>query len=103
MLKIDLMTIKRVAVHTIPSRATDKSYVAPTGGKEMVHLSAPVSDMVAGRIARSLGHHSHGIKADFTDLQPGSMFQRACSMMDGGDADFLKLASESAERLTKVQ
>lgn len=103
MLKIDLMTIKRVAVHTIPSRATDKSYVAPTGGKEMVHLSAPVSDMVAGRIARSLGHHSHGIKADFTDLQPGSMFQRACSMMDGGDADFLKLAIESAERLTKVQ
>lgn len=103
MLKIDLMTIERVVVHTIPSRAADKSYVAPTGGNAMVHLDAAVSDMVAGRIARSLGHHSHGIQADFTDLQPGSMFQRACAMMDGSDADFLKLARESAERLTKVQ
>lgn len=38
MLQIDLMTIKRVVVHTIPSRSTDKGYVAPTGGNALVHL-----------------------------------------------------------------
>ena len=103
MLKIDHMTIKRVVVHTIPSRGADKSAVPPSGGNTLVHLADDVINMVAGRIALSLGHQSRGIQADFTDLQPGSMFQRACAMMDGSDVDFLRLANESALHLTKVQ
>lgn len=103
MLQIDLMTISRVVVHTIPSRAADKSYVEPTGGDELVHIDPAVSEMVVGRISKSLGHHSHGIQADFFDVGAGSMFQRACSMMDCADKEFIALARESAQRLAKVQ
>lgn len=103
MLKIDFMTIKRVVVHTIPSRAADKSYVEPTGGDALVHIDPSVGDMVVERISKSLGHQSHGIQADFFDVGAGSMFQRACSMMDGTDDEFIALARESAQRLAKVQ
>jgi hypothetical protein len=103
MLKIDRMTIKRVVVHTIPTRATTKIYVPPTGGNALVHPDVRVTEMVADRIVKSLGHHSHGIQADFTNLKPGSMFQRACAMLDGSDADFLRLANEAAVVLTEVQ
>jgi nucleoid-associated protein YejK len=103
MLQIDFMTINRVVVHTIPSRAADKSYVEPTGGDALVHIDPTVSEMVVGRISKSLGHHSHGIQADFFDVGAGSMFQRACSMMDGSDTEFVALARESAQRLAKVQ
>lgn len=103
MLKIDLMSIKRVVVHTIPSRAADKSYVEPTGVDALVHIDPTVSDMVVGRLSRSLGHHSHGIQADFFEVGAGSMFQRACSMMDGTDDEFIALARESAQHLAKVQ
>lgn len=103
MLKIDFMTINRVVVHTIPSRASDKSYVEPTGGDALVHIDQMVNDMVVGRISKSLGHQSHGIQADFFEVGADSMFQRACIMMDGTDSEFLALASESAKRLAKVQ
>ena len=103
MLQIDLMAVKRVVVHTIPSRAANKTYVAPTGGTELVQLDLAVSDVVVKRISKSLGHQSHGIKADFLDFKDGSMFQRACTMMDGTDSEFLTLAQESAHRLAEVQ
>jgi hypothetical protein len=103
MLKIDFMAINRVVVHTIPSRAADKSYVEPTGGDALVHIDPTVSEMVVGRISKSLGHHSHGIQADFFDMGEGSMFRRACSMMDCPDDEFVVLARESAQRLAKVQ
>lgn len=103
MLQIDLMLISRVVVHTIPSRSADKTYAEPTGGDELIHLDSAVSDMVVGRVSKSLGHHSHGIQADFIDFGAESMFQRACALMDGTDNEFLKLAKESAQRLAKVQ
>lgn len=103
MLNIDLMTISRVVVHTIPSRAKDKSYVEPTGGNALVHIDPTVGEMVVERISKSLGHHSHGIQADFFNIGVGSMFQRACAMMDGTDEEFIELARESAQHLAKVQ
>jgi nucleoid-associated protein YejK len=103
MLQIDFMTINRVVVHTVPSRAADKSYVEPTGGNALVQINPTVSEMVVGRICKSLGHHSHGIQAEFFDVGAGSMFERACSMMDGSDTEFIDLSRESAQRLAKVQ
>lgn len=103
MLKIDFMSINRVVVHTVPSRTNDKSYVEPTGGDALVHIDPSVSEMVVGRISKSLGHHSHGIKADFINVGQGSMFQRACSMMDCGEDQFIQLARESAQHLARVQ
>jgi hypothetical protein len=103
MLKIDLMTINRVVVHTIPSRGPDRDFIEPTGSGELVRLEKKVADVVVGRLAKALGHHSHGIKADFTDVAADSMFHRACTMMDCDDDGFLKLAGEAAHKLARAQ
>lgn len=103
MLKIDLMTITRAVVHTIPSRGSDKSYVAPTGGGGVLRLSAEVNDVMVKRITKALGHHSHGVQADIIDGGADNMFERACFMMDCNDADFIAHAQAAAEKLTKVQ
>lgn len=103
MLKIDLMTIARAVVHTIPSRGSDKSYVAPTGGSGVLHLSPEVNDVVVTRISKALGHHSHGVQADIIESGTDSMFEHACFMMDCNDDDFIAHAQAAAERLTKVQ
>lgn len=103
MLRIDGMQIERVVVHTIPTRGLDRSYVAPSGGGELLALDARVRDLVAARIAKALGSHAHGIEAAFTDIGADSMFQRACRMMDSTVEEFIAHAQESAERLARVQ
>lgn len=103
MLNIDLMTIKRAVVHTIPSRGPDKSYVAPTGGGSVLLLSTEVSDVMVTKITKALGHHSHGIQVDIIESGVGSMFEHACLMMDCTDTDFIAHAQAAAEKLTKVQ
>lgn len=103
MLKIDLMSIKRVVVHTIPTRGEERTLIEPTGGEELVRIEPSVSNVVVARISKALGHHSHGIQADFTDLGDGSMFQRACAMMDSTDDAFLELAREAALKLARAQ
>ncbi|WP_316316741.1 hypothetical protein, partial [Clavibacter michiganensis] len=68
-----------------------------------MQLTPAVSDIVVTRISKSLGHISHGIQADFFKTDAGSMFERACQMMDCSDNEFLVAAAESAELLTRVQ
>lgn len=103
MLKLDLMTIDRAVVHTIPGRGQDRSYVPPTGGTDLLRLAHDVGDVVVTRITKALGHHSHGVEAEFQLTDTGSMFDHACTMMDCGDEDFLTHAQNAAEKLTRVQ
>jgi hypothetical protein len=103
MLTLNLMTIDRAVVHTIPSRGPDKAYVPPVGGTDLLHLAPAVNDIVVLRITKALGHHSHGVQADFVDTGNESVFERACSLMGCSDADFLVHAQAAADKLTKVQ
>lgn len=104
MLKIDLMTIDRVVVHTIPQRGVDKTYIAPSGGADVLRLAQGVSDVVVTRITKALGHNSHGIQADLRETGDDSIFAVSCAMMDcTSDADFAGYAQVVAEKLTKVQ
>lgn len=103
MLKVDLMTISRAVVHTIPSRGPDKSYAPPTGGGTALKLTADVSDVMVKRITKALGHHSHGVQADIVDTSSDSIFIQACAMMDCVDSEFIAHAKKVAEKLAKVQ
>lgn len=103
MLKIDQMTINRVVVHTIPARGPDKSFVPPSGGADVLHLSGAVNDVVVTRISKALGHNSHGVQADFEDTSNNSAFALACEMMDCNDTAFKAHAQAAAEKLTQVQ
>lgn len=103
MLKLDLMSIHRAVVHTIPSRAADKSYVPPSGGTDLLTFTPDVGDVVVGRVTQALGHRSHGVQVDFIEVGDASMFSVACSMMDCDDAQFVVAAQSAAERLTRVQ
>ena len=103
MLAIDFMTINRVVVHTIPTRGADRQLIDPSGGEALIQLDPKVTEVVVGRISKALGHHSHGIKADFTETGVGSMFERACTMMDCNDDEFLQLSRDAAKSLAKAQ
>ncbi len=103
MLKIDLMTISRAVVHTIPARGSDRTYVPPTGGGSVLHLSTEVSDAVVTRITKALGNHTHGVQTDIIDAGSESMFQRACLMMNCNDDQFVTQARNAAKKLARVQ
>ena len=103
MLMVDLMSIERAVVHTIPSRALDKSCVPPTGGGAVLRLSAAVNDAMVVRIAKALGNHSHAVQTDIIESDSDSMFERACLMMECSDTDFINHAQAAAEKLVRVQ
>lgn len=103
MLKLEFLTIDRIIIHHIPQRAADKSYVEPTLSDTLVKLPKSGLDMFTRRIGVSLGHQSHGIKADFQDVEKGSFFEDSVDLMDGDDATFIAASKRAAEKLTAVQ
>lgn len=103
MIDLTLLSIDRVVVHHIPSRAADKSYIPPRFGTEFVQLVDPGVDMFTRRFSKSLASHSHGIQAEFHDKGPQSFFARAVQMMDGTNDEFLDASREVAEKLARAQ
>lgn len=103
MLKIDLMTISRAVVHTIPARGPERTFVPPTGGGSILRLSSDVSDAVVIRMTKALGNHTHGVQTDIIDVGNESTFQRACLMMDCDDDQFVNQTQEVAIKLARVQ
>jgi hypothetical protein len=103
MIDLQLLTIDRLVIHHINPRAHDKSYVAPTYGAQMVALPPSGLDMFTKRIAQALGHHSHGIQAQFDKTGPGSFFADAVDLMNGDDTLFMSTSKTVADTLAKAQ
>ncbi len=103
MLDLQLLTINRLIIHHINPRGPDKSYVAPTHGGQLAALPRSGLDMFTKRIAQALGHHSHGIQAQFDKTGPGSFFIDAVDMMDGDNPTFLATSQKVADTLAKAQ
>ena len=59
-------------------------------------------DMFTKRIAQALGHHSHGIQAQFDKTGPGTFFADAVDLMDGNDEVFLATSKAVADSLAKA-
>ena len=103
MIDLQLLTINRLVIHHINPRGPDKDYVAPTYGGQLAALPKSGLDMFTKRIAQALGHHSHGIQAQFDETGPGSFFIDAVDLMDGDDALFLVTSKKVADTLAKAQ
>lgn len=74
MIDLALLSIERIIVHHIPPRADDRSFVAPEMRDHTLTLSQAGLDMFAKRISQALGHHSHGVQAEFHNTEPQSFF-----------------------------
>lgn len=103
MIDLALLSIERIIVHHIPPRAEDKSFVAPTCATTLVTLTKPGLDMFAKRITQALGHHSHGIQAQFHNTGPQSFFANSVDLMEGNDAQFITSSAVVANDLTRAQ
>jgi hypothetical protein len=103
MIDLAFLTIERIAVHHIPPRADDKSFVAPTCASSLVSLAKPGLDMFAKRITQALGHHSHGIQAQLHNTGAQSFFANSVDLMEGNDTLFLSTSSMVAHDLTRAQ
>lgn len=103
MIDLAFLSIERIVVHHIPPRADDKSFVAPTCATTLVTLAKPGLDMFAKRITQALGHHSHGVQAQFHNTGAQSFFVNAVDLMDGDDAQFIASSSVVAHDLTRAQ
>lgn len=103
MIDLQLLTIDRLVIHHINPRGHDKGYVAPTYGAQLVSLPPSGLDMFTKRIAQALGHHSHGIQAQFDKTGPGSFFADAVDLMDGNDTLFMSTSKTVADTLAKAQ
>jgi 37-kD nucleoid-associated bacterial protein len=103
MIDLQLLTIERLVIHHINPRAGDKSYIAPTYGTQLVALPPSGLDMFTKRIAQALGHHSHGIQAQFDKTGPGTFFMDAVDLMDGNDELFFATSKTVADSLAKAQ
>ncbi|MFN9476499.1 nucleoid-associated protein [Acidovorax sp.] len=103
MIDLTFLSIERIIVHHIPPRADDKSFVAPTCATSLVTLPKAGLDMFAKRISQALGHHSHGIQAQFHNTGTQSFFANAVDMMEGNDAQFIASSAIVAVDLTRSQ
>lgn len=103
MIDLSLLSIDRVVVHHIPSRDSNKGYVPPRFGTELVYLANPGVDMFTRRFSKSLSSHSHGIQAEFHDRGAQSFFRYAVQMMDGTEEEFFDASREVAEKLARAQ
>jgi hypothetical protein len=103
MIDLTFLSIERIIVHHIPPRADDKTFVAPTCANTLVALAKPGIDMFAKRISQALGHHSHGIQAQFHNTGAQSFFANSVDMMEGDDAQFIASSAIVANDLTRAQ
>lgn len=103
MIDLTLLSIERIIVHHIPPRAEDKTFVAPTCATSLVTLTRPGLDMFAKRISQALGHHSHGVQAQFHNTGPQSFFANSVDLMEGDDAQFIASSTIVANDLTRAQ
>lgn len=103
MIDLTFLSIERIIVHHIPPRAEDKGFVAPICATSLVTLTKPGLDMFAKRISQALGHHSHGIQAQFHNTGPQSFFANSVDLMEGDDAQFITSSAIVAHDLTRAQ
>ncbi len=103
MIDLQLLTINRLVIHHINPRGPNKEYVAPTYGDQLAALPKSGLDMFTKRIAQALGHHSHGIQAQFDEIGPSSFFADGVDLMDGDDILFLSTSKKVADTLAKAQ
>jgi len=103
MIDLAFLSIERIIVHHIPPRAEDKSYVEPTCSTTLVTLTKPGLDMFAKRISQALGHHSHGVQAQFHNTGAQSFFANSVDLMEGDDAQFIVSSAVMAKDLTRAQ
>jgi hypothetical protein len=103
MIDLQFLTIDRLVIHHINPRAPDKGYVAPTYGAQLVALPPSGLDMFTKRIAQALGHHSHGIQAQFDKTGPGSFFADAVDLMEGDEQMFMATSKTVAASLARAQ
>lgn len=66
-------------------------------------LAKPGLDMFAKRITQALGHHSHGIQAQFHNTGAQSFFANSVDMMEGNEAQFIASSAIVANDLTRAQ
>jgi hypothetical protein len=59
--------------------------------------------MFTARIVQALGHHSHGIQAQFSQTGSDSFFASAVELMTGNDAAFLATSRRVADGLARAQ
>lgn len=103
MIDLAFLSIERIIVHHIPPRAEDKSFVPPTCATTLVTLSKAGLDMFAKRISQALGHHSHGVQAQFHKTGAQSFFANAVDLMDGDVTQFVATSAAVANDLTRAQ
>lgn len=103
MIDLAFLSIERIIVHHIPPRADDKSFMAPTCATTLVTLTKPGLDMFAKRITQALGHHSHGVQAQFHNTGAQSFFVNSVDLMEGNDAQFIASSAVAAHDLTRAQ
>jgi len=103
MLDLQGMTVDRIVVHDIHPRASDKSLVPPTYGEQLVSLPPSGMAMFTARIVQALGHHSHGIQAQFSQLGSDSFFAAAVELMEANDEGFLATSRAVADSLARAQ
>ena len=104
MLDLDQLDIKRVIVHHFPKRVTGiKQAVTPVLENSLYVLPPAGKGMFGKRIVEALGHRSHGIQADFVQLDAGSFFQTAADAMNCSDAEFVGWTHTMAAKLSVAQ
>lgn len=103
MLSLNLLQIQRFAIHSVNSRAADRTFVAPTCATALATLPHSAVDMFNRRIQAALGHKSHGIQVDFQAVGAGSFFQKSAEAMHANDGRFLQLSQEMANDLARAQ
>lgn len=102
-LDLEALTIRRIAVHTIPTRLDGKLAATPIYATLLTLLNASGLDVFQKRITSALGKRSHGVELTIVDTQQDSFMQLAAKLMYVNDAQFLVDSKVLAKKLADIQ
>lgn len=102
-LDLEALTIRRIAVHTIPKRGDGKIAATPIYATLLTLLNPSGLDVFQKRITSALGKRSHGVELTIVDSQQDSFMQHAVKLMYVNDAQFLLDSKVLAKKLADIQ
>ncbi len=100
--KFEGLMIERIIIHRIFPRTSDKQLVIPRTSNKLIKLEQDASDALQMRVTKALGNKSHGVEMSINEVNSGSFFQTAATMLHSDDSGFIALSKNLANGFNKA-
>lgn len=97
------LTLRRLAVHEVFVRDTDRAPIAPRCSTNLAALGVDGLRVIRDRLLAAIGSDARRIEMVVSEDGPGSTFYLASALHGADDGEFVRLSQQIAARLADAQ